>query len=1055
MSEGNGPDPALAEEYEAILERINQLEQEGTDKAKAKAQAIRDTISAQQESVANEQILVDLMADGRDKQRAQNDLRATEIANIRAAAQAAGTYNAELEKTLQKQEEILDKQNEQMDAQDRITAASKKTLQGALGLSSWQDSYLGQVFATEGGWGAVTDGIKEALNPADILYSIGTKIVQSTMMMVLEVDQAGASLAAATGQGHSMRGVMMDVQADTRQFGVNMAEAGAAVASLQSGMAAFSGLPAEAQAAVAGQAAALDRLGVSTQTTANLNNQFVTGMGMTANEAMAVNSDLARTAIGLGIAPAEMAAGFEAAMPTLAKYGKDAPAVFKKLAATAKATGLEVQSLIAITEGMDTFEGAAQAAGQLNAVLGGDLLNSMDLLNASEDERIQMILDGVAASGKSWDSMDRFEQKALANAAGITDMAEAQKLFATGASGVQEAQAAAEEAAVSEEQLAEATAATATMMDKMHAIMGMLAVAVEPLVSGIHFLLDGFLSMGPVADFLVTAFGILVGIFITLTVVSKAYAMIMGVITTIKGIAAGVATFFGVAMGGSAAGTTAAGVASAGATPAFGALTAVLYAALPIVIFVALAAIALAIAIAMVALAVIVIVVSFVVLIWLLMQTPGQAFLAALALLFLGLVVAGLIMIFAALAPIAPVAATAMIIMAQALIFLGVAMMVAAVAFLIFAVAINMLGGSSLATVTGLLIPFALAIALAGPLLMFGAFFFFIGSLFLLPAAVLFFIAMIFIFLGMTLGGSALTQLVNLLVLLGPIASSMPAIALGLLMLGPALMVLGAGLIAFGLAALVPGFSKGVRSLGRVINMLADAFAKIPPETGAALGVIFTALSNMTNMKKTAKGLRKIAYAMFPLNLALLMIAKSSWAFNMFVFSMERVGEATLVFHQALEQLRNSMDVMEQLMELFQTIAESPLFRMAAGIWMLSSAIWSMAWALWMMPTKKMITFGVYADSWEKLADAGVKVTPQVVDNTMQLVDQAQRYEEIQDDMRWPMFDPFLRALESSAKAMTASSESNKEIVMVLNEREFARAVEVAMNKKNNVIFGS
>ncbi len=83
MSDGNGPDPALAEEYASVLERINQLEQEGTDKAKAKADAIRDMISAQQDAAANEQILVDLMDEGRDKQRAQNDLRSTEIASIR------------------------------------------------------------------------------------------------------------------------------------------------------------------------------------------------------------------------------------------------------------------------------------------------------------------------------------------------------------------------------------------------------------------------------------------------------------------------------------------------------------------------------------------------------------------------------------------------------------------------------------------------------------------------------------------------------------------------------------------------------------------------------------------------------------------------------------------------------------------------------------------------------------------------------------------------------------------------------------------------------------
>jgi hypothetical protein len=1050
MSDGNGPDPALAEEYASVLERINQLEQEGTDKAKAKADAIRDMISAQQDAAANEQILVDLMDEGRDKQRAQNDLRSTEIANIRAAAQAAGTYNAELEKTLQKQQQVLDGQNEQFDAQERITESTKGTVQGALGLSSWQDSYLGQVLATEGGWGAVADGIAEALNPADILYSIGQKIVQSTAMMVLEVDAAGASLAAATGQGHSMRGVMMDVQADTRQFGVNMAEAGAAVAALQNDMAAFSGLPAEAQAAVAGQAAALDRLGIATSTTANLNNQFVTGMGMTADQAMAVNSDLARTAIGLGIAPAEMAAGFEQAMPTLAKYGKDAPAVFKKLAATAKATGMEVQALISITEGMDTFEGAAQAAGQLNAVLGGDLLNSMDLLNASEDERIQMILDGVAASGKSWDSMDRFEQKALANAAGITDMAQAQKLFATGAGGVQEAQAAAEDAAVSEEELAAATAATATMMDKMHAIMGMLAVAVEPLVSGIHFLLDGILSMGPAGEVIIGIFAVLVGLVIALVVAMKVATMIQ----TAWGVATGILAFFkgteATAHGVNAAATAADTAATSVAIPVMAAFAAVLYAAIPVVIAIAIAAIALAIAIAFVALAVIAIVVGFVVLIWLLMQTPGQAILAAVALGILGLVVAGLVMIFAALAPIAPVAAAAMAIVAVGLLALGVAMMVAAIAFTIFAAAISILAGSGLAVVTALIIPFALAIAIAGPLLMFGAFFLFFGSLYLLPAAVLFFIAAIFIFLGVTLAGEALMKLTVILVMLGGIAPMLPGIALGLFLLGPALISLGIGLVALGIASMIPGFGKGLRMLGRAVRMLTSAFKSVPPDVAQGMGQIFMALGNLTSLKKSARAIRSLAYAFWPFTAALLMFPV--WKLLVFTFSIDKFQEAVALLGQALMQL--PMDKMQQLMDMLAVMTETPMTQLAYGLWLVSTAIWSMSWALWAMPTKKMVSFELYADSWQKLAEAGVKVTPEVVDNTTKLVDQAQRYEEVQGDMRWPIFDPFLRALESSAKALQVKADGDTEIVMVLNDREFARAVEVAMEKKNSVLFG-
>ena len=59
---------------------------------------------------------------------------------------------------------------------------------------------------------------------------------------------------------------------------------------------------------------------------------------------------------------------------------------FSRLWSAAKATGIETQRLLDITGKFDTFEGAAEAAGKLNAVLGGGVIDTNALLMADHDE---------------------------------------------------------------------------------------------------------------------------------------------------------------------------------------------------------------------------------------------------------------------------------------------------------------------------------------------------------------------------------------------------------------------------------------------------------------------------------------------------------------------------------------------------------------------------------------------------------------------------------------------------------------------------------------------
>ena len=412
---------------------------------------------------------------------------------------------AERLKDLKESVELKKEENKQnakhVQMQTKMHDQAKNIASTVLGVNDgWKDTWWGSVVedgpsGMSARFAELGKSLAEALNPADMLGSVMMKVQTSTILAFIQFDQLSAQMAAATGQGTKYNDVALDVAATNRRFGVGMAEASSAIMGLNESMSGFSDLPAEVTSAMVAQTAQLEKLGVSASVTGGLNDQFMKGMGMTADEAMAVNNELARTAMGLGIPVEKMAGDFQAALPQLAAWGKEAPKIFKKVAAAAKGLGVEMNTLLGFASQFDTFEGAATAVGKLNNILGGDVLNSYDMINASEEERVRMLLQGVQASGKSWDSMDRFSKMAVANAAGITDMAEANKLFSGGLAAYDDAQRKAEANAVSQKELEERTQAAVSVGEKFSQVMEAMAVAVGPLVSAAHSLMNVLLAI--------------------------------------------------------------------------------------------------------------------------------------------------------------------------------------------------------------------------------------------------------------------------------------------------------------------------------------------------------------------------------------------------------------------------------------------------------------------------------------------------------------------------------------------------------------------------------
>jgi hypothetical protein len=323
-------------------------------------------------------------------------------------------------------------------------------------------------------------------SPINVIASLAAKVVESTIMMVVATDQALANFNKMTAAGGDFNNVIFEASLGTKQFGVNMQETVAAATELQMTMASFSGLLDDDKVATIELAAALDKVGLSVKDFGNTADLAMKGFGMSSEEAVAISQDLLGVSQQLQVPLSQLGSDFTSSMAELAKHGPKGIEVFKELSAMSKAAGVEMSTLLGVAKGFDTIEGAAEKTSRLNAIL-GSTLNTVQMLNATESERVMLIKQSIDATGQSFGSMDRFKQQAIANAAGITNMADANKLFNTSGAKFRE-----ELAKLTGEtgDLNKATSAATSISDSFKLAIESLAIAVLPLANIISSLMQ-------------------------------------------------------------------------------------------------------------------------------------------------------------------------------------------------------------------------------------------------------------------------------------------------------------------------------------------------------------------------------------------------------------------------------------------------------------------------------------------------------------------------------------------------------------------------------------
>lgn len=401
-------------------------------------------------------------------------------AAVAETARQLGVSEEAIQRFVEEQERMADgaaSATAQLEAQARKMGMNKKMT----------DSFTGSLIqAGSLGFAALAESMKNMLTPQALFASGLAQMETATKQLFNAFDQQQAQLSRATATTGEYNDMLYDVQESNRAFGVDVEAAGEAIAGLHTELSTFNQMSEVQQKQLTTTTARLKALGVEGTVAAQTFDNMIQGMGMSAN--MANDAQLEMVALGsaIGVSAEIISKDFNQAAQELSKYGAEAITVFKGLSAAAKATGIEMQSLISITSGMDTFEGAAQSAGKLNAILGGGVLNSMDLLNANEEERIRMLIESMALSGKNFELLNKHEKLAIANAAGIKDMTQANKLFSMSLSAYDEMQSKASAASAEQAKLEERAQAAITFAEKLKQIGQAFAVAFMPVLEFAH-----------------------------------------------------------------------------------------------------------------------------------------------------------------------------------------------------------------------------------------------------------------------------------------------------------------------------------------------------------------------------------------------------------------------------------------------------------------------------------------------------------------------------------------------------------------------------------------
>lgn len=258
-----------------------------------------------------------------------------------------------------------------------------------------------------------------------------SKIASLAMNTLTTITALSAELNKLTLDGE--RYASIAIGAADRVAGVSYVEAKEAQVELIQGMSLFTRMNEELQKDLVATTAQFEKLGISNRNQVMMNQVATKAFSMSAKEATRFYSELVTFSKDTKISMTEIDRNLASIGDKLSLFGRENyQQVFKDLSAAAKDFGIEASRMLEVTEQFTTFEGAAQAAGRLNAILGGNFISGMGLMTASLENPVDVfrqLKTGMEMSGKEFANLGQAQKRYVAERLGMS-LTEAESTFA-------------------------------------------------------------------------------------------------------------------------------------------------------------------------------------------------------------------------------------------------------------------------------------------------------------------------------------------------------------------------------------------------------------------------------------------------------------------------------------------------------------------------------------------------------------------------------------------------------------------------------------------------
>jgi len=535
---GNTPSP----EQLARLQEALQLQKEAFELAKERYEQEQTTSNLIKQNVAA-------------REQANAELRIELIGLDKASKRYS-----EIQDLLAENSSAIQDSNKDIEKQNELRGDAQQLAKGfgeMLGLqASYEETIVGKLTnrlhllgKNEEYQKSFTEQLKKTFSVSNLVAGVFDHILDSTILVAGMYDSAAASFNELTGEGGRYNQMINEMSTGNLQFGIGVRENAASMGALYTNMAAFTNESAETQKQLTGLVSKLDKLGVDAGTSADILNTFTKGLGMSSQAAASLLDDI--TNLDIGVSTQQIAQNISEATDIFIRFGDVVgKQVFTELSLQSKNLGIAMRDLISITQGLNTFESAAMMAGQLNAVLGGNLLNSVELLTATDAERIEMLRESFLQTGRNFSAMNQHEKQMFANIATQGDLTKASKLFT-----IQSA-----EQIAKERQKEERIAAVNSVMDKLNFLMQSFAITMGPAIDKISGFITSMTKFAEENRNAATAIGLLVA-------ASLAFKVIVFALGPALTIAGKLLPAFGFGAKTASGGVTALGAASTAAAP--------------------------------------------------------------------------------------------------------------------------------------------------------------------------------------------------------------------------------------------------------------------------------------------------------------------------------------------------------------------------------------------------------------------------------------------------------------------------------------------------------